>query len=804
MAVAMTALMFALGTLLAVTVTGSASAEGPLPSSTTDSGTAPAPTGSSMGAFDPNAPQAQFLVINGTVSASSDHEIVGSSAFPNYTTGAVDNYYSMSRSHMDNSPFSEGTASPQDTGPIGQTAAAGNFQQPQYADARWPGGPDKASYGSKGQPFAESAANESVASADASEASNGLSSPGLGGSKTLPAPKGFDKQLQKALAGWKTKYLNCPAPPKTPPLPKLPLPKPPKVKAPTPPKVTTPTATVTTPVATVTTPKAATPSTPSVSVPAPALPSTSVPRTLSGVPSPCSASGSGSDGESALTSSALGVLVPGPATANTDITKVDTSKLETTQTTTTTTEPDTSLTATTPTAWTPKPYTLMLGGESSMGRVTLGHGQIVIDGIHVTASVANDGTATPTYKANVSVASASIGGVPVTIDEHGVHVASQRQGLPYKQASDSLNAALKQAGIQIFLVSAQVTNCGPSSGGAGTTTTTTTETTTTTDQSGAASPCGQAAPMCDPGMGSGTDTTSTTTTTDTTPTTTDQSGMAPTSCAPPSDCGATGTDTGTSTDTGTTTTTSAPPGIGGSTTTTSTTSTTDTTSTSSSWCPPTSPMTSTCGTASTAPGTTTTSTDQSGTAPPPPGTDPMATGSSGKETILTATGVHVVFTQPVSPSGVPAQFVEHILGEVYIDSLAAPATPIPALGPLGSDLSSSASSSCPGGKAAGSSSSSSGGGGGLGGSSSGSGTAAAGGSALTAGTAGSSGSLAGSGSALGASSQQGSGSTGTSLPATLAAALKKPLWLLLAYLIWQALVIGTGASLWNWRRDEAP
>jgi hypothetical protein len=29
------------------------------------------------------------------------------------------------------------------------------------------------------------------------------------------------------------------------------------------------------------------------------------------------------------------------------------------------------------------------------------------------------------------------------------------------------------------------------------------------------------------------------------------------------------------------------------------------------------------------------------------------------------------------------------------------------------------------------------------------------------------------------------------------------LWLLLAYLVWQALVVGTGASLWNWRREEA-
>jgi hypothetical protein len=50
--------------------------------------------------------------------------------------------------------------------------------------------------------------------------------------------------------------------------------------------------------------------------------------------------------------------------------------------------------------------------------------------------------------------------------------------------------------------------------------------------------------------------------------------------------------------------------------------------------------------------------------------------NSGEETV-TATGVHVVFTQPVSQSGVPAQKVEHILGEVLLDSLAVPAKPLP-------------------------------------------------------------------------------------------------------------------------------
>src|SRR5207248_5343093 len=147
------------------------------------------------------SPADRFFVINATVNAASDHEIVGSSAFPNFTTGAVDNYYSMAHSHVDNSPFAEGRASPADTGPIGQTAAAGNTQQPQYADARWPGdtASGTATYGNQGGPYATAAAEEYRATAEASEGSNGLSAPGPTGASTLPEPKGFDGRLREAL-----------------------------------------------------------------------------------------------------------------------------------------------------------------------------------------------------------------------------------------------------------------------------------------------------------------------------------------------------------------------------------------------------------------------------------------------------------------------------------------------------------------------------------------------------------------------------------------------------------------------------
>src|SRR4051794_30551065 len=179
----MTLVTFSLGATLAVFVVGSAAAAA---SKTPTKPSKAAVPGYAATPGTTKSPADRFFVINGTVNAASDHEIVGSSAFPNFRTGAVDNYYSMAHSHVDNSPFAEGTASPADTGPIGQTAAAGNTQQPQYADARWPGKDSgKATYGNQGGPYAAAAAGKYLATAEASEATNGLSGPGPSGSMTL-------------------------------------------------------------------------------------------------------------------------------------------------------------------------------------------------------------------------------------------------------------------------------------------------------------------------------------------------------------------------------------------------------------------------------------------------------------------------------------------------------------------------------------------------------------------------------------------------------------------------------------------
>jgi hypothetical protein len=675
----------------------------------------------------PQSPADHYFVLYGTANAASDHEIVGSSAFPNYTHGAVDNYYSMTHSHVDNSPFAEGTASPADTGPVGQTAAAGNFQQPQYADARWPGDPGKAAYGSKGGPYAAAEASDYNATAEASEASNGLSGPTA--PSTMAAPKGFDGRLRLALAAWKAKWqsrpgLKAPAGAGT-------------VKTPTA-TVKTPTATVPTPIATVTTPTVTVGGlqstlpvpTPPVTAPVPTVPSTSARSTTTSSRSLASSS-SPADGESLLESSTL--------------THLD-----------------------------PKTNALVTSGESRLGRVSLGGGQIVIEGIHVSATITNDGT--PTYKAAVSIASASIGGVPVTIDQDGVHIAGQGQGVPYKQASDSLNGALKQAGIQLFLVGPEVatgsSSCDQTGTGTGTTTTAssdqtgTSPTTSSCDQSNS---CGQ----------TGTATGPTTTTPTPTTTSSNQTGTTPTT----SSCDQTNSCSQTSTATGTTTTT-----------TTTSNAQTGTTPTTSSWCDQTGMTTPTSSCKQTGKTTTTSSNDQTGTT-----TDTTTTTSSsdqtdaaggtstgsGEETI-TATGLHVVFTQPIGQSGVPAQNAEHILGEVFLDSLAVPAGPLPDLN-LNLNFSGSSSSSCLGGRS---------------GRTKTSGLAAAGGSSSSGGAT-SSGSLSPSASGFTSGSNATGGGVPTSLAALASLLRSKPLWLLLAYLVWQTLAVVTGVSLWNWRRGAA-
>ena len=492
----------------------------------------------SAGGSDSSASSAaaKYTVVNGTANAATVHVVLGSTAFPNYTTGAVDNYYSMAHAHVDNSPFAEGTSSPFDTGPLGQTAAAGNFSQPQYADARWPGSQatDNESFGNKGGPYAVAQASEYDATAECQEASSSGGAP-----SGMQAPKGFNRRLSVALAAWKARWAA--------PL-NLDLKK-----------------------------RLLFSSDKSTTLPIP-VPTVTLPTGLG----------------------------PGTTTSGSSTTSAtSTTKTSTSPTTTSpkpSAPPDNAAFEATTSASLTKSGGLATSGESSLGTVSLGGGQIVLKKIDVTASITNTGK--PTDTVAVDVGAASIGGVPVTIDQDGVHVQGQDQALPYQQADDALNAALKQAGVQLFTVAPEVVK-------------------------------------------------------------------------------------------------------------------------------------------------------------------------SDGELTVTATGMHVQFVQPVDAPGVPAQNADHILGEVYVDSLATPAGPIPKL-----NLSGGSSAPSVGGSSASGGLSSTGGGGSSG--------------------------LAGGGSSSYSSSSPGGtagsgGNTVQTTPASLTTVLGKPMWLLVAYLLWQTLAIATGASLWRWR-----
>jgi hypothetical protein len=491
-----------------------------------------------------------YAVINVTVDAATDHEIAGSSAFPNFDKGAVDNYYTLAHSAVDNSPSAEGTASPADSGPLGQTVAAGgSVNQPQYADSRWPGDSTKSTAGNQGGPYAAANAGPFSATATSSEASGPGSSGSAKSSKSaksirLATPKGFSRRLHRALVVWKATWL-----PKL--HLKLPGVKTPRLKLrvlsavgtqlPTTPSVTTPSVTVPT----------LTPTVPTTTTTG----STSKhkkkhkhhKRKKGSSPPPSSSKG---DGQGLFESTTSAGFDPSGA--------------------------------------------MLAAGESSLASVSIGNGQIVLQGLDTAVSVTNHGK--PGEKLSVTIAGATIGGVPVTIDDHGVHVAGQGAALPYGQADDALNSALKQAGIQIYTVKPQIKK-------------------------------------------------------------------------------------------------------------------------------------------------------------------------SRNEVAITAAALDVSVAQQVAPSGVPAQYAEHRLAEVFVDSLATPGTPPGFLG-LGVT-----------------------GGGVIGGGT----TGAIGGGSTSFGSSSSGGGYSSSSSPVSSTA----GSTGSSFLTSLTS---KPLWLLLTYFLWQSIVIGTGASLWYWRQ----
>ncbi|HEX3606456.1 MAG TPA: hypothetical protein VH134_11075 [Candidatus Dormibacteraeota bacterium] len=143
-------------------------------------------------------------VANGTVTAGADHVALGTGVFPNFKSGAIDSWLPLAHAHVDNSPFAEGTASPLDTGPVGQTAAgAASRPQPQYAEARFPKADNTAdTVGNPGGPYAHASAVQGSAAATATVAGG---APAPGGQEARPAQLAA---LDAALAAWRAEFLT--------------------------------------------------------------------------------------------------------------------------------------------------------------------------------------------------------------------------------------------------------------------------------------------------------------------------------------------------------------------------------------------------------------------------------------------------------------------------------------------------------------------------------------------------------------------------------------------------------------------
>ena len=349
----------------------------------------------------------QYDVVNITVNASSVHVIGNSNAFPNFRTGAVDNSYAYAHAHVDASPFAEGRASPLDTGPLVQLQAAQNgFHQPQYVDSRFPPGAAAPQVcGSQGVNYAESYAHEGYAFAQSSEATTGGENPGT----TTPAQG-----------------------------PAQPCIIPQSGSAPAAPAQSSGTQSKSAP--TITTPLAPT-------APAPvAAPGKLLPISFQTTLSPWG---------QALHKLNLVMLAWRARWMSAD----DAARHPMVFADADTPDGADGIASVTKASFDEATGLLSSSGDSRVARLSLGGGAIVLHGIHSTLSMTDDGSA-PTQKLSIGIADATIGGVPVLIDQTGVSVAgNQLPGLgdQLAPATQQLNAALAQAGWKISSLAPEIT-----------------------------------------------------------------------------------------------------------------------------------------------------------------------------------------------------------------------------------------------------------------------------------------------------------------------------------------------------------
>jgi hypothetical protein len=90
---------------------------------------------------------------------------------------------------------------------------------------------------------------------------------------------------------------------------------------------------------------------------------------------------------------------------------------------------------------------VVIDATSVLHNISLGGGAITIDSISSVAHAVSD-TVNATGTAHTTVNGMKIAGVPVTVDQNGIHVDGQGSSLP---PVDQLNQALAQSGFQVFV-----------------------------------------------------------------------------------------------------------------------------------------------------------------------------------------------------------------------------------------------------------------------------------------------------------------------------------------------------------------
>jgi hypothetical protein len=100
-------------------------------------------------------------------------------------------------------------------------------------------------------------------------------------------------------------------------------------------------------------------------------------------------------------------------------------------------------------------------GDSRVHHASYGAGVLVIDNVHVGVQVSTTGNGTFTKAISVTVGGATVGTVPVTIDQNGVTVQGQNLPATVVQAEQAaVNAALAGAGVSAHTVTPEVTQDG--------------------------------------------------------------------------------------------------------------------------------------------------------------------------------------------------------------------------------------------------------------------------------------------------------------------------------------------------------